>query len=185
MGTFLPLLLLSAAFTVAWWFFFFSISPHKTTSLWYLFASLFAGMGIALGLYHGERFLLPLIGLEWSIVPLKVDSIYDVATPLLFSFLFAAGIEEAVKYIFLWRYFRVSEVNQVIDGMKLGLWLGLGFAFVENTLYFTNFYLHKAPSVDFMNTLVLRGVIATLAHGLYGIVGGYYLALAKFYKAYQ
>ncbi len=69
--------------------------------------------------------------------------------------------------------------------MKIGLWLGLGFAFAENTLYFFTFFSDAYSVHVLVLTLFIRGILSTLAHGLYGTIMGYYLSLAKFHALYR
>ncbi len=103
------------------------------------------------------------------------------------AFFLMALPEEFIKFfIFKWRFFQRRDFNQIIDGIKIGIVLGLGFAFVENFYFF----FAEASNVwfepeNFLFTLVLRFFVATLAHSLYGAVLGYYFGLARSYKIFS
>lgn len=115
----------------------------------------------------------------------EVVGIADLVGPFVFSFLFAAIVEESTKFIILKKYFEITVINQVIDGMKIGLAMGLGFAFLENFFYFFDTYNSGFGLGTIAVIFLLRGVLSTLAHSLYGIIMGYYLSLAKFHVAYR
>lgn len=107
-------------------------------------------------------------------------SLSDVVYPAIGTFLIVALIEEGVRYIALWLWFRRSVlVDQVFDGLMIGLATGLGFATLENTLYF--FDLFQSGNFD---TLVfvffLRFLVSTLAHISFGGIMGALLASGVF-----
>jgi len=96
----------------------------------------------------------------------------DIILPALGAFLIVATIEEGFRYgiIRVWLA-RSRQVDQVFDGLVIGIAVGLGFATIENTLYFLD--LFSRGSFD---TLVfvffLRFLISTLAHvGFAGLMG--------------
>jgi RsiW-degrading membrane proteinase PrsW (M82 family) len=105
-----------------------------------------------------------------AILPLQ--TVADVLWPAVATFLVVALIEEGLRYVVLRFWYRYSKaVDQVFDGLVLGVAAGLGFATLENTLYFLD--LFRAGSFD---TLVfvffLRFLISTLAHiGFGGVMG--------------
>lgn len=99
----------------------------------------------------------------------------------LVSFGVVALCEEGARY-FLMKYLmnRSPDLDQKIDGVQFGISLGLGFAFLENTLYFLKLFR------DFeFDTLVivffLRFLISTLGHMSFGGIMGYYFAQSRFY----
>jgi len=111
---------------------------------------------------------------------LPLQTMGDVLLPALGTFLIVATIEEGVRYLALAPWFRRSrEIDQVFDGLLVGIAAGLGFATVENTLYF--FQLFNAGSFD---TLVfvffLRFMVSTLAHVSFGGLMGSLLARGTF-----
>jgi len=102
-------------------------------------------------------------------------------------FFLIAVPEELLKFLFLRATLFVSkDFNQIIDGVKFGIVLALGFALVEN-LYFFSKQIIAAP-LNIRGLLVLflfRLFIPTLAHALYGGILGYYFGLARFYKIFR
>jgi|GEM_PF-2537406 RsiW-degrading membrane proteinase PrsW (M82 family) len=95
---------------------------------------------------------------------LPLQKITDILLPALGTFIVVATVEEGLRYLVLRLWFRKGkDIDQVFDGLVLGIAIGLGFATLENTLYFLN--LFSSGSFD---TLVfvffLRFLISTLAH---------------------
>jgi len=95
---------------------------------------------------------------------LPLQSWRDILLPAIGTFVAVATIEEGLRYITMRIWLRRSKiVDQVFDGLLLGVSLGLGFATLENTIYFLG--LFREGSYD---TLVfvffLRFLISTLAH---------------------
>lgn len=113
-----------------------------------------------------------------AILPLQ--TIADVLWPAVGTFLIVALIEEGLRYLLLWFWFRHSRVvDQVFDGLLVGVATGLGFATLENSIYF--FTLFSQGSFD---TLVfvffLRFMVSTLAHISFGGIMGTLLAQGVF-----
>ncbi len=96
------------------------------------------------------------------------------------TFVVVATVEEGLRYLFLYFWLRFGRaVDQVFDGLVVGLAAGLGFATVENTIYFWNLF----DSGQF-DTLVfvffLRFMISTLAHISFGGIMGALLTRGLF-----
>ncbi len=111
---------------------------------------------------------------------LPLQTMRDVLLPALGTFLIVATVEEGLRYILLWLWLKYSKtVDQVFDGLVVGVAVGLGFATLENTLYFLD--LISQGSFD---TLVfvffLRFLISTLAHICFGGLMGALLARGMF-----
>lgn len=97
-----------------------------------------------------------------AVPPLR--SLTDILLPAVGTFMVVATVEEGLRYVLLRIWVKRSHaIDQVLDGLLVGVALGLGFATMENTLYFLN--LFRSGSYD---TLVfvffLRFMISTLAH---------------------
>ncbi|MAF80851.1 hypothetical protein CL628_02450 [bacterium] len=111
---------------------------------------------------------------------LPIQTLGDLFLPAIGTFLIVATVEEGVRYLGLFWWFRKSKaIDQVFDGLLVGLAAGLGFATVENTLYFFELF-----STGSFNTLVfvffLRFLVSTLAHISFGGLMGAMLARATF-----
>lgn len=111
---------------------------------------------------------------------LPLQTVQDVLLPALGTFLIVALVEEGLRYVAFLVWFRRSRViDQVFDGLLIGVATGLGFATLENTIYF--FSLFSQGNFD---TLVfvffLRFMVSTLAHVSFGGIMGALLAQGVF-----
>ena len=111
---------------------------------------------------------------------LPLQGLGDIILPALGTFLVVATVEEGLRYLVLRLWYRKEkDIDQVFDGLVLGIAIGLGFATLENTLYFLN--LFSSGSFD---TLVfvffLRFLISTLAHISFAGLMGAMLARGTF-----
>jgi RsiW-degrading membrane proteinase PrsW (M82 family) len=88
------------------------------------------------------------------------------------SFILAALTEELVKftclYLLIWKS---RSFDQRFDGIVYAVFVSLGFAFVENVEYVLQGGLKLAW---------LRAVTSVPAHGIFGVVMGYFFSLARF-----
>ncbi len=103
---------------------------------------------------------------------LPIIHVQDLLLPAIATFLIIALIEEGLRYGAL-RYWirRSKKVDQVFDGLLLGVAVGLGFATLENTLYFTSL-LGEQQFDTLVFVFFLRFLISTLAHiSFAGIMG--------------
>jgi len=87
-----------------------------------------------------------------------------------------ASIEELVKFMTLWvGSFHSKYFTQVIDGVIYGISVALGFAFVENTVYFIGFNFDKVESMDnwqIIISVIIRAMAPLMLHMVTtGIVG--------------
>lgn len=114
----------------------------------------------------------------------KLNSLKDAFIIFFISFAVIALIEEIVKYEVLYTFTsRMRTCDQIIDYVKLGIAVGLGFATVENVYYFLTYHWDKVLVVTAV--FVSRFFLATLAHILYGALLGYYLGHAACNKVYE
>lgn len=91
------------------------------------------------------------------------------------SFAVAALVEEGFKFVVL--YFLTwhnNNFNERLDGIVYAVFISLGFAGVENVLYVFS------PQMGGLETAFMRAVVSVPSHGFFGIIMGYYFALAKF-----
>ncbi len=97
-------------------------------------------------------------------------SVYD-------AFIVAAFTEEGFKFLALWLLFwKSSDFNEKFDGLVYAVFISLGFAAFENTLY----VLKGGAQVGW-----IRAFTAVPLHALVGSVMGYYFGIAKFFPAYK
>ncbi len=89
------------------------------------------------------------------------------------SFLGAAIPEESFKFLFLyWFIWKQKDFNEKFDGILYAVMVAMGFAALENILYL--FLMYSLP------TAVGRAILAVPGHAFFGVIMGYYVALAKF-----
>lgn len=146
-----------------------------------------AGMGLVFPAFRMEDFsqqmwlvLSPSTAHYFSGAVLPLQHPGDILFPALGTFLVVAIVEEGLRYVLLYWWIKRSQViDQVFDGLLVGVAVGLGFATLENTIYFLG--LFKDGSYD---TLVfvffLRFIISTVAHISFGGLMGALLARGVF-----
>lgn len=146
-----------------------------------------AGIGIVLPAFAIEsraRALWDLISpgtsynFDGALLPLQQP--LDIILPAIGTFLIVALVEEGLRFLVLYVWYRRSRaVDQIFDGLVIGLAAGLGFATLENTIYF----LHLIQQGNF-DTLIfvffLRFIISTIAHISFGGIMGALIAKGIF-----
>ncbi len=115
---------------------------------------------------------------EGAVLPLL--SPLDVLLPALATFLIVALTEESLRYIVLRFWVRQSRnIDQVFDGLVLGVAMGIGFATLENTVYFLNLF-QQGNFDTLVFVFFLRFMISTLAHISFGGLMGTLIAQGVF-----
>lgn len=182
--------LLAILATLFWLVFYYNLSKKLTTSQNFLIKLFLLGVGV--GVIAGILELEVLV----NFLPEKILSVFEqektISTfyNLLFvftvSFLFIALPEELLKFMFFKKVILPSyHLNQIIDGVKLGIVFGLGFGTLENAFIFWGQLSSFSGFTSVLSLFLMRLLVPTLAHSLYGAIMGYYLSLAKFYKLFQ
>jgi protease PrsW len=88
------------------------------------------------------------------------------------SFLYAAIPEELFKFLFLYLLiWKNRHFDQYYDGIVYAVAVSLGFAWIENIFYVLEHGI---------GTAIVRALLSVPGHGLFGVVMGYFFALAKF-----
>lgn len=92
------------------------------------------------------------------------------------AFVSAAIPEEIAKFIMLWLLLRKNRYfDEKLDGIVYAVFISLGFAALENTMYlFSNYD-------DFLSVGITRAIFAVPGHFCDGVLMGYYYSLVKFY----
>lgn len=181
-----PLILLAFALSllaaIFWWYFFKTRSHELTTK----------NSSILMLFIVGMIMVIPLALVESSVVSLLPESFQEIlfsntnhVTPVIVGvvaivmFLIAGLFEELSKMYFLKKIMPLREIDQVIDSIKFGIAIGIGFAIVENALFLLA-PLATKNYTDVATTFFLRFFFSTLAHAVYSGMAGYFLGLAKF-----
>jgi RsiW-degrading membrane proteinase PrsW (M82 family) len=113
-----------------------------------------------------------------AILPLL--SVLDIGLPALATFFIVAPIEEGLRYVAMRLWMRRSKkINQVFDGLLIGVAVGLGFSTLENTLYFHDL-LNSGQYDTLVFVFFLRFIISTLAHVCFAGIMGTLIAQGTF-----
>jgi len=92
------------------------------------------------------------------------------------AFIYAGFIEEAAKFVvFFFFLYKHKEFDEWYDGLLYGVLIGLGFAFIENILYFVALFSKSGFSI-----IISRSLFSMPAHALFGAVMGYFIGKYKF-----
>lgn len=155
---------------------------------------LYAGLIYWVDRYEKEPWWLLSAAFLWGAIPAAILA-------LLFNFLFSlpfymllnegaadftsAGflapvIEESVKALalFIILIFRRHELDSPLDGIIYGAMVGMGFAMVENVLYYVTAF-GQDGGAGWNSLVLIRGVIFGLNHALYTALTGLGIALAR------
>lgn len=92
-------------------------------------------------------------------------------------------VEEIAKglVLFLILFVQRHELDSPLDGIIYGAMVGMGFAMVENVLYYTS-YFGEFGAAGWNELVIVRGVIFGLNHALYSAMTGLGIALARMSK---
>jgi RsiW-degrading membrane proteinase PrsW (M82 family) len=149
--------------------------------------------------YEKEPLWLLSAAFVWGAIPAAILAlIFNTLFSLPFYALFSEGsadlaaggaiapvVEEIVKGLALFLILVVQrhELDSPLDGIIYGAMVGMGFAMVENVLYYTTYFSERGASG--WNELVLvRGVIFGLNHALYSSLTGLGIALAQLSRSW-
>lgn len=129
--------------------------------------------GLLFGVFSALASMLisvPLIAI--GLVPASYNNWFEA---LLHSFGAAAIPEETAKLFFLWLLLRKNPYfDEHLDGIVYAACVGLGFAAIENVEY-----LFMAGDA-WLETGLLRGLLAVPAHFFFAVLMGYYYSLVHF-----
>jgi len=97
-------------------------------------------------------------------------------------FVIVGMLEEYVKHLCL-RLSDEESIKSTGDAVSYAIIVALGFAFVENILYFRDFIdMMKPTDGQFFSLFALRSTVSVLAHVCFSAIFGYYYGQAKFAK---
>lgn len=96
----------------------------------------------------------------------------------LFAYMFVGVIEEYMKNLVV-RKADKGFFRNIDDAIEFSIMSALGFAFIENILYF--YYIWEYQGVDvLLVSFVFRALFSTFAHILFSGIYGYYYGMAYF-----
>lgn len=97
----------------------------------------------------------------------------------------APVVEELTKalVLFLILVVRRQELDSPLDGIIYGAMVGMGFAMVENVIYYAT-YFTESGAAGWNELVFVRGVIFGLNHALYTALTGLGIALARMSRSW-
>lgn len=108
------------------------------------------------------------------IIRMEIDGSFGSA--FINSFWNAAFVEELAKFsIFMLFIYRRKHYDEWYDGILYGIMVGLGFAFIENILYFTKLFNNQGWSIVWV-----RSIFSMPVHAMLGGIMGFFVGWAKF-----
>ena len=129
--------------------------------------------GIFLGVL--SAFLSGLISFPLLFSGLVPSSYSNSLEAMWHSFGVAAIPEETAKLLMLWLLLRKNpHFDEYLDGIVYAVCIGLGFAAFENVGYLMD------AGEDWLQTAILRGLLAVPAHFFFAVLMGYYYSLVHF-----
>lgn len=133
-------------------------------------------------LLFGAVSVVPALFLEQTMEQFNVFGGQPVATGLFDGFCVAGFCEELSKLSLLWIcVWRNRHFNEYFDGIVYAACVALGFAGVENIGY----VFGSGDFATAFHTGITRAILSVPGHFLFGVVMGYYFALAKFEKRHR
>jgi protease PrsW len=156
-----------------------------------LTAAMIPGLAISFWIYRKDKYEkeprhLLLACFVWgcvSTIPAVIGQMYfkhlenenSLVQTFIFSFFIIALTEELAKFLFLRFYaYPKDAFNEPIDGIVYAVMVGMGFATLENVLY------TFSSGNGGWGTAFGRALTAVPAHGVFAVVMGAYVGLAKF-----
>jgi len=108
----------------------------------------------------------------------------DIKESILYVFLgcvMIATIEEYSKSIIVREVdWNKKEFTSIVDGIEFAVACGLGFAFIENAIYFIDIHTMVGNvTSELAYAIVGRSVLSMLAHAVFSGIFGYYYGRAK------
>ncbi|MBO6516538.1 MAG: PrsW family intramembrane metalloprotease [Bacteroidia bacterium] len=115
---------------------------------------------------------IPAAWLEGKIDSLGIIHASSVAKTAVYAFVGVAIIEEAVKFLVVFRFlYPKKDFDEPFDGITYCVMASMGFATLENIAYVIDY----GATTGFM-----RMFTAVPAHAAFGVIMGYFMGLAKF-----
>ncbi len=107
-----------------------------------------------------------------------VQNFIMIPISVVFTFMLVGVIEEYMKHVVV----KVADQDKfkcIDDAIEYSIIAALGFAFIENIIYFVNIWLHQGVQTLFIS-FIFRSVFSTFAHVLFSGMYGYYYGMAYF-----
>jgi RsiW-degrading membrane proteinase PrsW (M82 family) len=186
------LIVLSFLPSLFWLFCYYFYFPRFTTPKSFLGILFFLGMiaaGAGVLIHQNILRLMPdfvFSTFQKYLLGLPSFKISEVLIMFLIMFFLVAPVEELLKFLVIKLAIsrKPGYLDQIIDGIKFGVVVGLGFAVVENAIYFYQPF-SVGGGAFFFKLFLTRFLISTLAHSLYTGIMGYYIGLSRLYRLHS
>lgn len=109
---------------------------------------------------------------------LGLSPLMIVPISVLATFLLVGVIEEVAK-ISAVKFMDKDKFRSIDDAIEFAIIASLGFAFIENSLYFYNIITSRGFE-DFVFPFVFRSLFSTFAHVMFSGIFGYFYGVAHF-----
>jgi len=95
-------------------------------------------------------------------------------------FVIVGMLEEFAKYLML-RFADENKIGSISDAISFSIIIALGFAFVENVVYISKFWINTSQNfAGFTAFFILRSTISVIAHVCFSAIIGYFYGIAHF-----
>lgn len=122
----------------------------------------------------------------WDIFPqfnleaLIENSVHSTNTMFIFTFVLFGAMEELIKlYVIKSVDEKTMLINRVNDAVKYSLVSALGFSFVENVYYLSQFWANISLG-ELAGMYIFRSIFTTCAHMIFSGIFGYYYGIGKY-----
>ncbi len=130
----------------------------------------FMSIGILLGII-AYIFSYFSVEKEWFSTPLNSKISF---------FIIVGMLEEFIKHLVL-RFSDEEKIQSVSDAISFSIIVALGFAFIENIMYFHNFINREGGTLISISIFFfLRSTISVIAHVSFSAILGYFYGIARF-----
>lgn len=167
---------------IIWGYIFFKKQPGKKKPVFESF-------------FMGALFVLPLLGYKylWQYFPwlnafqythpykddlIGFSTLALIPLDVILTFMIVGVIEETTKLLAV-KFTDKSRICCIDDAIEKCIMAALGFAFLENILYFYNIITTRGPE-NILYPFVFRSLFSTFAHVMFSGILGYYLGMSIF-----
>ena len=174
---FTMLVLLAGIPSIFWLWLFIRKDNMDTTHRNFMALTFLLGMLSVLPVFAADDFALVLFGINLRTVFHGIS--WDVIGRLLYFIVCVGMLEEYAKHVVVKEVdYRRKFFTRIVDGIEFSVAAALGFAFIENILYFKMAW--GLPGGTFIGVVLMRSAGSMLAHALFSGIFGYYYGRAKF-----
>ena len=169
---------------MAWGYIFYKKQiGHKSMSLLTFFSGAFFVVPLLVYKYLWQFF--PWINAFAYAHPFKDDfvgfaNLTFIPLDVLVTFLIVGVIEEVAKFLAV-KTTAHGKIHSIDDAIEFSVTAALGFAFIENIIYFYNIVSLRGVE-NILYPFIFRSLFSTFAHVMFSGIFGYYYGLAYFAK---